>query len=110
MPQPGQCVVSLRLGMATNGPLEPSMIFKSRTTKQLSNVIEQNAFRRSPGSSMSLMRTSVISTSFSLRSRARPIGNCEWRKRDPVAECEEYWLNAVRVLHGDKYQNKRSRC
>src|SRR5262245_20474117 len=48
--------------MATNGPFEPSMIFRSRTTKQLSNVIEQNALRRSPGSSMSLMRTSVIST------------------------------------------------
>ena len=62
MPQPGQCEVSLRLGMATNGPFVPSMIFKSRTTKQLSNVIEQNALRRSPGSSMSLMRTSVIST------------------------------------------------
>src|SRR5436190_23574292 len=37
------------------------MIFRSRTTKQLSNVMEQNALRRSPGSSMSLMRTSVIS-------------------------------------------------
>ena len=86
------------------------MIFKSRTTKQLSNVIEQNAFRRSPGSSMSLMRTSVISTSFSLRSLARPIGNCAWRKQAPVAVCEEYWLNAVRALHGDKRQNKRNRC
>src|SRR5262245_12844871 len=62
MPHFGQCAVSLRLGMATNGPFEPSMIFRSRTTKQLSNVIEQNALRRSPGSSMSLMRTSVIST------------------------------------------------
>ena len=30
-------------------------------------VIEQNAFRRSLPSSMSLMRTSVISTAFSLR-------------------------------------------
>src|SRR6187401_3164802 len=106
MPQPGQCVVSLRLGIATNGPLEPSMIFKSRTTKQLSNVIEQNAFRRSPGSSMSLMRTSVISTSFSLRSHARPIGNFEWRKRAQVGVYEECWLNAVRGPHGDKCRNK----
>src|SRR5215210_5977931 len=99
MPQPGQCVVSFRLGMATNGPLDPSMIFKSLTTKQLSNVIEQNALRRSPGSSMSLMRTSVISTSFSLRSLARPIGNCEWRKQVLAAVYEEYWLNAVHVPH-----------
>src|SRR5215510_8387152 len=38
------------------------MIFRSRITKQLSNVIEQNALSRSPGSSMSLIRTSVIST------------------------------------------------
>ena len=62
MPHLGQWEVSLRLGMATNGPLVPSMIFRSRTTKQSSKVIEQNALRRSPGSSMSLMRTSVIST------------------------------------------------
>src|SRR3972149_6590892 len=62
MPQRGQWEVSLRLGMATNGPLVPSMIFRSRTTKQSSKVIEQNALSRSPGSSMSLMRTSVIST------------------------------------------------
>ena len=48
--------------MATNGPLVPSMIFKSRMTKQSSNVIEQNACNRSPGSSINLMRTSVIST------------------------------------------------
>src|SRR3990172_10056151 len=62
MLQGGQCEVSLRLGIATNGPLLPSMIFRSRTTKQLSKVIEQKALRRSPGSSMSLIRTSVIST------------------------------------------------
>ena len=48
--------------MATNGPFVPSMIFKSRMTKQLSNVIEQKACSRSLASSMSLMRTSVIST------------------------------------------------
>ena len=43
-----QCDVSLRLGIATNGPLVPSMIFRSRITKQSSNVIEQNACSRSP--------------------------------------------------------------
>ena len=41
----GQWAVSLRLGMATKGPLVPSMIFRSRTTKQLSNVIEQKALQ-----------------------------------------------------------------
>ena len=54
--------MSLRLGMATKGPVVPSMIFRSRTTKASSNVIEQNACRRSPASSMSFTRTSVIST------------------------------------------------
>src|SRR5262249_35055219 len=54
--------VSLRLGMATNEPLVPSMIFRSRTTKASLNVTEQKACRRSLLSSMSLMRTSVIST------------------------------------------------
>ncbi len=44
------------------GSPDPSMIFKSRTTKQSSKVIEQNAFNRSPGSSINLMRTSVICT------------------------------------------------
>ena len=39
------------------------MIFKSRTTKASSNVMEQKACNRSPGSSMSFTRTSVISTS-----------------------------------------------
>src|SRR5262245_27136725 len=38
------------------------MIFRSRITKQSSRVIEQKACRRSPAYSMSLMRTSVIST------------------------------------------------
>src|SRR4051794_10693717 len=47
--------------MATKGPLVPSMIFKSRTTKASSKVIEQKPCRRSSESSMSLMRTSVIS-------------------------------------------------
>src|SRR5437868_12164844 len=93
--------------MATNGPFEPSMIFRSRTTKQLSNVIEQKALRRSPGSSMSLIRTSVISTVDLLALGARPTGNCKWCKRLRVAVCEEYWLNAVRVAHGDKRQNRR---
>jgi hypothetical protein len=62
--------VSFRLGMATNGPVEPSMIFKSRITKLSSKVIEQKAWSRSPGSSMSLMRTSVISTIVLLTKRA----------------------------------------
>src|ERR1700681_3082305 len=50
--------------MATNEPLVPSMIFRSRTTKASSKVTEQNACRRSFSlwSSMSLMRTSVITT------------------------------------------------
>src|SRR5438270_3299542 len=48
--------------MATNEPLVPSMIFRSRTTKASSNVTEQKAWRRSLLSSMSLIRTSVITT------------------------------------------------
>src|SRR5437660_10374343 len=48
--------------MATNEPFEPSMIFRSRTTKASSNVTEQKAKSRSLLSSMSLMRTSVITT------------------------------------------------
>src|SRR6266852_3844293 len=63
-PHPGQRAVSLRLGIATNEPLVPSMIFRSRTTYASSNVTEQNACRRSFSllSSMSLIRTSVITT------------------------------------------------
>src|ERR1700757_4273004 len=50
--------------MATNEPLVPSMIFRSRTTKASSNVTEQKAWRRSFSvlSSMSLIRTSVMTT------------------------------------------------
>src|SRR5882672_4681292 len=48
--------------MATKEPLVPSMIFRSRMTKQSSNVTEQKACSRSLLSSMSLMRTSVITT------------------------------------------------
>src|SRR5437588_6714194 len=50
--------------MATNEPLVPSMIFRSRTTKASSKVTEQNACRRSFSllSSMSLIRTSVMTT------------------------------------------------
>src|SRR5713226_9506451 len=48
--------------MATNEPFVPSMIFKSRTTKALSNVTEQKACNRSLFSSTSLMRTSVMTT------------------------------------------------
>src|SRR4029453_6253924 len=54
--------VSLRLGIATNEPFVPSMIFRSRTTKALSNVTEQKACNRSLFSSTSLMRTSVMTT------------------------------------------------
>src|SRR5579862_8448644 len=38
------------------------MIFRSRITKALSSVIEQNAIKRSLFSSTSLMRTSVMTT------------------------------------------------
>ena len=62
MPHPQQRSVSLRLGMATNDPFVPSMIFRSRTTKALSNVTEQNACSRSLFSATSLMRTSVMTT------------------------------------------------
>src|SRR5205823_5933191 len=48
--------------MATNDPLVPSMIFRSRTTKASSKVTEQKAWRRSLLSSMSLIRTSVMTT------------------------------------------------
>src|SRR5262249_16929190 len=57
--------------MATNEPLEPSMIFRSRTTKASSNVTEQKASSRSLLSSMSLIRTSVISTGVLLFSVAQ---------------------------------------
>ena len=89
MPHLGQCDVSLRLGMATNGPFVPSMIFKSRTTKQLSNVIEQKALRRSPGSSMSLMRTSVISTAV-LLAIARRLPATASSVDEPSCRCPKY--------------------
>src|SRR5579885_1228499 len=74
-PQPGQRSVNLRLGMATNEPLVPSMIFRSRTTKASSNVTEQKACRRSFSllSSMSLIRTSVMTTAVLLFSVAHSI-------------------------------------
>src|SRR5688500_15691093 len=61
--------------MATNGPLVPSMIFRSRITKASSNVTEQNACRRSFSvlSSMSLIRTSVMTTSVLLLTLAHSI-------------------------------------
>src|ERR671930_299048 len=52
--------------MATNEPFVPSMIFRSRTTKALSNVTEQKACNRSLFSSTSLMRTSVMTTAILL--------------------------------------------
>src|SRR5438132_8170608 len=55
--------------MATKLPLVPSMIFKSRTTKALSNVTEQKACNRSLFSSTSLMRTSVMTTAVLLYTR-----------------------------------------
>src|SRR3954453_14046722 len=75
LPQLGQRSVSLRLGMATNEPLVPSMIFRSRTTKASSNVTEQKACRRSFSllSSMSLIRTSVMTTSVLLLTVAHSI-------------------------------------
>src|SRR5207244_5143612 len=83
-PHDEQRSVSLRLGMATNEPLVPSMIFRSRTTKASSNVTEQKAIRRSFSlwSSMSLMRTSVITTVVLLYSvalsRATPNNKHAW--------------------------------
>src|SRR4051812_34795082 len=61
--------------MATNEPLVPSMIFRSRTTKASSNVTEQKACRRSFSllSSMSLIRTSVMTTSVLLLTVAHSI-------------------------------------
>src|SRR3954468_15428637 len=75
LPQPGQRSVSFRLGMATNEPLVPSMILRSRTTKASSNVTEQKACRRSFSwpSSMSLIRTSVMTTVVLLFSVAHSI-------------------------------------
>ena len=80
MPHCGQWAVSLRLGIATNGPVWPSMILRSRTTKQLSNVIEQNALSRSPGSSMSLIRTSVISTVVLLTTEGSLRDTSRWQR------------------------------
>src|SRR5205823_693780 len=68
--------VSFRLGIATNTPLVPSMIFKSRTTKALSKVTEQNASSRSLFSSHNLMRTSVMTTAVLLQA-----GAMGWRVR-----------------------------
>src|SRR5262249_28753001 len=65
VPQLWHRSVSFRDGMATKKPLAPSMIFKSRMTNMSSNVMLQKACSRSllpELSSMSLMRTSVIST------------------------------------------------
>src|SRR5262245_21645614 len=74
-PHPPQRSVSFRLGMATNEPLVPSMIFRSRTTKASSNVTEQKACRRSFSllSSISLIRTSVMTTSVLLWTVAHSI-------------------------------------
>src|SRR5262245_37418377 len=84
-PQPGQRSVSLRLGMATNEPLVPSMIFKSRTTKASSNVTEQKACRRSFSllSSMSLIRTSVMTTSVLLWTVAHSIATTNDMNTNP---------------------------
>src|SRR5262249_40552231 len=54
--------VSFRLGMATKGPLAPSITFKSLMTKSLSIVMLQKARSLSLFADMSLIRTSVIST------------------------------------------------
>src|SRR6218665_3046656 len=62
LPHFGQRSVSLRLGIATKGPLAPLMILRSRITNDPSNVMEQNARRRSWASPISFTRTSVICT------------------------------------------------
>ena len=62
VPHPPHRSVSFRLGIATNTPFVPSMIFRSLTTNALSKVTEQNASSRSLFSSHSLMRTSVMTT------------------------------------------------
>src|SRR4051794_11936183 len=74
-PHEVQRSVSLRLGIATDEPLVPSMIFRSRTTKASSNVTEQKACRRSFSllSSISLIRTSVMTTSVLLLTVAHSI-------------------------------------
>src|SRR5262245_1254027 len=87
-PQPGQRSVSLRLGMATNDPLVPSMIFRSRTTKALSNVTEQNACNRSLFSATSLMRTSVMTTAVLLERLQRFKERLPVRAAVPGAELE----------------------
>src|SRR4051812_27265329 len=71
--------------MATNEPLVPSMIFKSRTTKASSKVTEQNACRRSFSllSSMSLIRTSVMTTSVLLLTVAHSIATPHDRNTHP---------------------------
>src|SRR5205085_11906863 len=91
-PQEWQRSVSLRLGMATNEPLVPSMILRSRTTNASSNVIEQKACRRSLLSSMSLMRTSVMTTAVLLydlwHNQAAGVPS-SWRgRKDPKHERE----------------------
>src|SRR5207302_1453559 len=85
LPQPGQRSVSFRLGMATNEPLVPSMIFRSRTTKASSKVTEQYACRRSFSllSSMSLIRTSVMTTAVLLFSVAHSIATPNDRHTQP---------------------------
>src|SRR5205085_4460769 len=85
-PHPGQRSVSLRLGIATNEPLVPSMIFRSRTTYASSNVTEQNACRRSFSlpSSMSLIRTSVMTTAVLLFSVAHSIATPNDQDTCPV--------------------------
>src|SRR5437667_11357169 len=92
-PHDGQRSLSLRLGMATNDPLVPSMILRSRTTNALSKVTEQNACSRSLFSATSLMRTSVMTTAVLLKSVAaswprRPVGCSFGPIAGPKAVCE----------------------
>ena len=86
------------------------MIFKSRTTKQLSNVIEQNALSRSPGSSMSLMRTSVISTVVLLAITRDLLATARGVDKPQLPRSKNSWPNAVRAVHGDKRRNKPIHC
>src|SRR5258707_9883850 len=74
--------------MATNEPLVPSMIFRSRTTKASSNVTEQKACRRSFSllSSMSLIRTSVMTTSVLLLTVAHSIATPNNANTNPLPD------------------------
>ena len=98
-PQRWHRSMSLRLGMATKGPLVPSMTFRSRMTKLSSSVMLQKALSLSLFDDMSLIRTSVISTTrspFEISAsscvtlqdcRTRPGLESGWASRETAARC-----------------------